>query len=98
MLSDYQDDLGITRLSNAIDWGWIEFFEVPILKLLDWLFTQVGNFGLAIMILTLLISAALFQIAQRQFHSIAQLDRKQLVLRKSVLVSLDPGVRPIIKT
>src|SRR3546814_18042756 len=73
MLSAYQDDLGITRLSNAIDWGWFEFFEVPIFKLLDWLFTQVGNFGVAIMILTLLIRAAMFPIAQRQFHSMAQM-------------------------
>jgi len=72
-LSAYQDDLGIPRLSNAIDWGWFEFFEVPIFRLLDWLFTQVGNFGVAIMILTLIIRAAMFPIAQRQFHSMAQM-------------------------
>ncbi|MDZ3830585.1 MAG: membrane protein insertase YidC [Sphingopyxis sp.] len=73
ILSAYQDDQGITRLSNAIDWGWFEFFEVPIFKLLDWLFKQVGNFGVAIMILTLIIRGLMFPIAQRQFASMAQM-------------------------
>ena len=72
-LERYQDDLGITRLSNAIDWGWFEFFAVPIFKLLDWLFKQVGNFGFAIMALTLIIRLLMFPIAQRQFHSMAQM-------------------------
>ncbi|SBV34379.1 Membrane protein insertase YidC [uncultured Sphingopyxis sp.] len=73
ILSKYQDDQGITRLSNAIDWGWFEFFEVPIFKLLDWLFKQVGNFGVAIMVLTLIIRALMFPIANRQFSSMAQM-------------------------
>ena len=72
-LSHYQDDQGITRLSNAIDWGWFEFFEVPIFKLLDWLFRQVGNFGVAIMALTLIIRLLMFPIANRQFSSMAQM-------------------------
>ncbi|MCA0211100.1 MAG: membrane protein insertase YidC [Proteobacteria bacterium] len=73
ILSKYQDDQGIPRLSNAIDWGWFEFFEVPIFKLLHWLFQQLGNFGLAIMALTLIIRALMFPIAQRQFGSMAQM-------------------------
>ncbi|MBB6426663.1 membrane protein insertase YidC [Sphingopyxis sp. JAI128] len=73
ILSQYQDDQGITRLSNAIDWGWFEFFEVPIFKLLDWLFRQVGNFGVAIMALTLIIRLLMFPIANRQFSSMAQM-------------------------
>jgi len=73
ILSAYQDKDGIPRLSNAIDWGWFEFFAVPIFKLLDWLFKQVGNFGVAIMLLTLIIRLLMFPIAQRQFHSMAQM-------------------------
>ncbi len=72
-LQRYEKDQGITRLSNAIDWGWFEFFEVPIFKLLDWLFRMVGNFGVAIMLLTLIIRGLMFPIAQRQFHSMAQM-------------------------
>jgi YidC/Oxa1 family membrane protein insertase len=73
ILESYQDKLGITRLSNAIDWGWFEFFAVPIFKLLHWLFLQVGNFGVAIMALTLIIRLLMFPIAQRQFGSMAQM-------------------------
>ena len=73
ILSQYQDKEGITRLSNAIDWGWFEFFEVPIFKLLDWLFRMVGNFGVAIMALTLIIRLLMFPIANRQFSSMAQM-------------------------
>lgn len=72
-LQRYEKDQGIPRLSNAIDWGWFEFFAVPIFKLLDWLFKQVGNFGVAIMLLTLIIRGLMFPIAQRQFHSMAQM-------------------------
>ncbi len=46
---------------------------MPIFKLLDWLFRQVGNFGVAIMALTLIIRLLMFPIAQRQFHSMAQM-------------------------
>jgi YidC/Oxa1 family membrane protein insertase len=73
ILETYQNDQGITRLSNAIDWGWFEFFEVPIFKLLHWLFLQLGNFGLAIMALTLIIRLLMFPIANRQFSSMAQM-------------------------
>ncbi len=72
-LERYQDQQGITRLSNAIDWGWFEFFAVPIFKLLDWLFRQLGNFGVAIMVLTLIIRLLMFPIANRQFSSMAQM-------------------------
>jgi YidC/Oxa1 family membrane protein insertase len=72
-LQNYENDQGITRLSNAIDWGWFEFFEVPIFKLLDWLFKQVHNFGVAIMVLTLIIRLAMFPIANRQFASMAHM-------------------------
>src|SRR3546814_12432742 len=51
-LSTYQDDLGITRLSNALDWGGFEFLEVQMFKLLEWLFPQCGNFGVGLTILT----------------------------------------------
>lgn len=72
-LSRYEEEQSVTRLSNSIDWGWFEFFAVPIFKLLNWLFAAVGNFGVAIMLLTLIIRAAMFPIANRQFASMAQM-------------------------
>ncbi len=64
---------GVPRFDNAIDWGWFWFFEKPIFTYLDWLFRMVGNFGLAIILLTLTIRGLMFPIAQRQFASMAKM-------------------------
>ena len=71
LLEHYTDDLGIARLDKAIDWGWFEWFMKPIFSLLNWLFAQIGNFGVAIICLTLIVRLLLFPIAQKQFASMA---------------------------
>ena len=71
LLEHYTDDLGIARLDTAIDWGWFEWFMKPIFSLLNWLFAQIGNFGVAIICLTLIVRLLLFPIAQKQFASMA---------------------------
>jgi YidC/Oxa1 family membrane protein insertase len=70
-LDGYQDSLGITHFGKAIDWGWFEVFEKPIFYYLSWLFKMVGNFGLAIILLTLTVRGLMFPIAQKQFASMA---------------------------
>lgn len=72
-LDRYEDTLGIAKFGKAIDWGWFEVLEKPIFKYLDWLFRLVGNFGLAIILLTFTIRLLLFPIAQRQFASMASM-------------------------
>ena len=71
LLDRYRSELGIARFDKAIDWGWFYWFEKPIFYLLDWLFRMIGNFGLAIMGLTLIVRALMFPIAQKQFASMA---------------------------
>ena len=71
LLERYQDDLGIAMFDKAIDWGWFEWFMKPIFSLLNWLFAQIGNFGLAIICLTLIVRLLMFPIAQKQFRSFA---------------------------
>ena len=70
-LDGYEDRLGIPLFGKAIDWGWFEVVEKPIFKYLDWLFRMVGNFGVAIILLTVTIRTLIFPIAQRQFASMA---------------------------
>ena len=62
---------GVDRFSLAIDWGWFRWFEKPILWLLKALFSVVGNFGVAIILLTLIVRGVMFPIAQKQFASMA---------------------------
>ncbi|MBB5715515.1 membrane protein insertase YidC [Sphingomonas aerophila] len=70
LLQSYEKQ-GVPQFDNAVDWGWFWFFEKPIFAYLDWLFKLVGNFGVAIILLTLTIKALTFPIAQRQFASMA---------------------------
>ena len=72
-LLDHYQDAGVPKFDNAIDWGWFEVVEKPIFYFLDWLFRLVGNFGVAIIILTLVIRGAMFPIAQKQFASMAKM-------------------------
>jgi YidC/Oxa1 family membrane protein insertase len=71
LLDHYETALKIHNFGRAIDWGWFEIIEKPIFYLLDWLFKFVGNFGVAIMLLTCVVRGAMFPIAQRQFASMA---------------------------
>ena len=68
---DAYQEAGIPLFDKAIDWGWFEIIEKPIFKYLDWLFKLVGNFGVAIILLTLTVRGLMFPIAQRQFASMA---------------------------
>ena len=77
LLDRYTDREGVTRLDYAIDWGWFRVFEKPIFYYLDWLFALVGNFGVAIIALTVTFRLLLFPIAQRQFASTAKMKALQ---------------------
>jgi YidC/Oxa1 family membrane protein insertase len=74
---DRYEDQGITKISKSIDWGWFEWFMRPIFNLLVWLFHTVGNFGVAIICLTLIVRAIMFPIAQKQFQSMAAMRKLQ---------------------
>ena len=68
---DAYEASGITNFSLAIDWGWFRWFEKPLFWLLKSLFAAVGNFGAAIMLMTLIVRTVMFPIAQKQFASMA---------------------------
>ncbi|MDE2434900.1 MAG: membrane protein insertase YidC [Sphingomonadales bacterium] len=68
---DRYEAAGIPHFGLAIDWGWFRWFEKPIFWLLKSLFGLVGNFGVAIILLTLIVRGVMFPVAQRQFASMA---------------------------
>ena len=74
---DRYENMGIPKLSKSIDWGWFEWFMRPIFDLLMWLFKTTGNFGAAIICLTLIVRGLMFPIAQKQFQSMAAMRKIQ---------------------
>lgn len=72
---------GIPKLSKSIDWGWFEFFMRPIFGLLMFLFRTVGNFGVAIICLTLIVRAIMYPVAHKQFQSMAAMRKVQPKLK-----------------
>jgi YidC/Oxa1 family membrane protein insertase len=72
LLDRYTASLG-TDLGRSIDWGWFDFIMKPIFKLLMWLFGALGNFGVAIIFLVIIVRLILFPLAQKQFASMAKM-------------------------
>lgn len=72
-LLDRYTEAGIPRLDKAVSWGWFEAIAKPIFYLLDWLFKFTGNFGVAIIGLTLIVRALMFPIANKQYESMAKM-------------------------
>lgn len=82
LLDTYKEQYNITLLDRAIDWGWFYWFEKPLFYLLNWLFKLVGNFGVAIVLMTFVVRGIMFPIAQKQFKSMAQMRAVQPKMKK----------------
>jgi YidC/Oxa1 family membrane protein insertase len=81
LVLDKYEASGITNFGLAIDWGWFRWFEKPIFWLLRSLFHLTGNFGVAIIALTVVVRAIMFPVAQRQFASAAAMKTLQPKLK-----------------
>ncbi|MGP8231327.1 MAG: membrane protein insertase YidC [Methylovirgula sp.] len=77
LLDAYQKDLGIERFELMIDWGWFYFITKPMFWLLDAIYKVVGNFGVAILIVTVLIKTAFLPLANRSYLSMAKMKAVQ---------------------
>jgi YidC/Oxa1 family membrane protein insertase len=77
ILRQYESKLGIIRFDYAIDWGWFWFFTRPIFWLLDLFGRTVGNFGVAILLLTIVVRLIFFPLANTQFKSMSRMKKLQ---------------------
>ena len=69
LLIAYRDKLGIPRFEWAIDFGRLWFITEPFMNVLIWLFGIFGNFGVAILMLTVMVKAAFFWLSHRAYKS-----------------------------
>ncbi|GIL02106.1 MAG: membrane protein insertase YidC [Alphaproteobacteria bacterium] len=77
VVDGYQERYGILNFDLLIDWGWFYFITKPMFWLLDLFYRLVGNFGVAILISTVVIKAALFPLANMSYKSMAQMKKLQ---------------------
>jgi YidC/Oxa1 family membrane protein insertase len=73
---------GIAGFDYMVDWGWFYFLTKPFFYLLDWLKGIVGNFGIAILIATLLVKAVVFPLANKSYASMSKMKKLQPEMQK----------------
>ena len=72
-IDGYAADQNINKFDLVIDWGWFYFFTKPLFFVIDYLFKFSGNFGIAIVLITLAIRALFFPLANFSFRSMAKM-------------------------
>jgi len=77
VIASYEENFGFDRLELLIDWGWLHFITKPLFLLLRFLYGILGNFGLAILAVTVIVKAIFFPLASRSYASMAAMRRVQ---------------------
>jgi YidC/Oxa1 family membrane protein insertase len=77
LIDGYRDSLNIPHFDLMIDWGWFFFITKPMFQLIDWLYHILGNFGLAILAVTVLVKAVFFPLANRSYASMSKMKMLQ---------------------
>ncbi|MGF1639803.1 MAG: membrane protein insertase YidC [Rhodospirillales bacterium] len=77
LLDRYQEQFGIARFDRAIDFGWFYFLTKPLFYFLLWIYGWVGNVGVAILLLTVVIKIAFFPLANKSYRAMSQMRKLQ---------------------
>jgi YidC/Oxa1 family membrane protein insertase len=77
VIDNYDTELKLNRFELLIDWGYFRFITKPMFLALDWIYRQVGNFGVAILIITVLIKIVFFPLANKSYASMAKMKAVQ---------------------
>ena len=82
LLGTYESQLGILRFDRAIDFGLFYWITKPIFLTLDFFYKQIGNFGLAIILLTVLIKLIFFPLANKSYRAMGKMKALQPEMQK----------------
>ncbi len=82
IIDEYENGYGIDRFELMIDWGWFHFITKPMFLLIRMLYQLLGNFGLAILAVTVIVKALFFPLANKSYASMANMRRVQPKLKE----------------
>jgi YidC/Oxa1 family membrane protein insertase len=77
LVDGYETTYSIPQFDLLIDWGWFYFITKPMFKLMDFFFRYFGNFGVAILLTTIVVKALFFPLASKQYASMANMKKVQ---------------------
>ncbi|MCA1451731.1 membrane protein insertase YidC [Bradyrhizobium sp. BRP22] len=69
----YNKELGLNHFDLLIDWGWFYFITKPMFLALDWFFRLFGNFGVSILLVTVIVKLLFFPLANKSYASMAKM-------------------------
>ena len=72
----------IPGLSKTIDYGWFWFFAQPMLWMINWLYVLVGNYGLAIILMTLILRILMWPLTRKSYASTMAMQKMQPELQR----------------
>jgi YidC/Oxa1 family membrane protein insertase len=73
VIDTYEKQAGVSKFGQLIDWGWFYFITRPLFHVIDWLFNFTGNFGAAILIVTVALKLLFFPLASKSYKSMAKM-------------------------
>jgi len=77
VIDGYAESLNIDKFDLTIDWGFLYFITKPLFFGIDYFFKLLGNYGLAIIAITICIRLAFFPLANFSFRSMAKMKALQ---------------------
>jgi YidC/Oxa1 family membrane protein insertase len=82
VLDQYKEQYGAVLFDRAVDFGWFYFLTKPMFRLLEYFYGIIGNFGLAILLMTIAIRILLFPLANKSYRSMNKIKKLQPELTK----------------
>jgi len=73
----YNKQLGLNKFDLLIDWGWFYFITKPMFVAIDWFYRLFGNFGVAILCVTVIVKLVFFPLANKSYASMAKMKTMQ---------------------